>query len=94
MRHKRFPKHKGTHFRVRLIVKQMIERMVERHRFASAVGVFVKVERQSRNCLIHRRHLHGRTFRHRFPGCRPAEEAGVVAACRAVLRLVSGFEKA
>ena len=41
VRHERFPKHKGTHLRVWLIVEQVVERMVERHRLTAAVGVFI-----------------------------------------------------
>ena len=43
--HEGFPEHKGTHFRVRLIVKQVVERMVECHCLAAAVRVFVEVQR-------------------------------------------------
>ena len=39
--HEGFPEHEGTHFRVRLIVEQAVERMVERHCFAAAVRVFI-----------------------------------------------------
>ena len=100
VRHERFPEHKGTHFRVRLIVEQVIERMVKRHCLAAAVCVFVEVQRQPSDSLrqdtdagIHGGHLHGRPFCHCFAGGRAAHEKGVVAACRSVLGLVSGFEQ-
>ena len=41
VRHKGFPKHEGAHLRVRLIVEQAVERMVERHCLAAAIRVFV-----------------------------------------------------
>ena len=41
MCHECFTKHKRTHLRVRLIVEQAVERMVERHCLAAAVRVFV-----------------------------------------------------
>ena len=41
VRPKRFPEHERTHLRVRLIMEQAVERMVERHRLAAAVRVFV-----------------------------------------------------
>ena len=100
VRHERFPKHEGTHLRVRLIVKQVVERMVERHCLTAAVRVFVEVQQQSRHSLrqdtdagIHGGHLQGGAFCHRFAGGRTAEEKGVVAACRSVLWLVPGFEQ-
>lgn len=100
MRHEGFPEHERTHLRVRLIVEQAVERMVERHCLAAAVRVFIEVQRQTRDSLrqdadtgIHGSHLHGRALRYRFAGCRAAEEKGIVAARCAVLRLVSGFEK-
>ena len=49
MRHERFPEDKGTHLRVRLIVEQVVERMVERHCLAAAVCIFVEVQRQPRH---------------------------------------------
>ena len=98
--HERFPEHKRTHFRVRLIMEQPIQWMVESHGLATAVGVFIKVKRQSRYRLrqntdtgVHRRHLHGRPLGHCFAGGRAAHEKGIVAACRAILRLVPGFEQ-
>ena len=100
MRHERFPEHEGTHLRVRLIMEQAVERMVERHCLAAAVGVFIEVQRQSRDSLrqdadagIHGGHLHGRPFCHCFAGGRAAHEKGVIAARRSVLGLVSGFEQ-
>ena len=41
VRHEGFPEHERTHLRVRLIVEQAVERMVERHCLAAAVRVFV-----------------------------------------------------
>ena len=41
MRHERFPEYKGAHFRIRLIMEQAVERMVERHGLTAAVRVFV-----------------------------------------------------
>ncbi len=97
--HECFPEHERTHLRVRLIVKQVVERMVKCHCLAAAVRVFVEVQRQSRDSFrqdadagIHGCHLHGGAFRHCFAGCRAAEEKGVVAARCAVFRLVSRFE--
>lgn len=98
--HEGFPEYEGTHLRVRLIVEQVVERMVERHCLAAAVRVFVEVQRQSRDSLrqdtdagIHGSHLHGRPFCHCFAGGCSAKEKSIVAARRAVLRLVSGFEQ-
>ena len=98
--HECLTKHERTHLRVRLIVEQAVERMVERHCLAAAVRVFIEVQRQPRDSLrqdadtgIHGGHLHGGAFRHRFTGSSTAEEKGVVAARRAVLRLVPGFEQ-
>lgn len=100
VRHERFPEHEGTHIRVRLIVKQAVERMVKRHCLAAVVFVFIKVQRQTRDSLrqdadtgIHGGHLHCRALRHRFAGSRAAEEESIIAACCSVLRLVSGFEQ-
>jgi len=100
VRHERFPEYEGTHFRVRLIVEQAVERMVERHCLAAAVCVFIEVQRQSCDSFrqdtdagIHGSHLHGGAFCHRFAGGRSTEEKGVVAARCAVLRLVPGFEQ-
>ena len=91
MRHERFPEYEGAHFRVRLIVEQAVERMLERHCLAAAVRVFIKVQRQSCDSFrqdtdagIHGSHLHGGAFCHRFTGGRAAEEKGVVASRRAV----------
>lgn len=95
MCHECFPEHERTHLRVRLIVEQVVEWMVVCHCLAATIRVFIEVQRQSRHCLgqyadtgIHGGHLHGGAFRHRFAGCRAAHEKGVVAARRAVLRLV------
>ena len=100
MCHECLTKHERTHLRVRLIVEQAVERMVERHCLAAAVRVFIEVQRQPRHSLrqdadtgIHGGHLHSGAFRHRFAGGRAAHEKGVVAARRAVLRLVPGFEQ-
>ena len=41
MRHERFPKHEGTHLRIRPIVEQSVERMVKCHCLATAVRVFI-----------------------------------------------------
>lgn len=41
VRHKGLPKYERTHLRVRLIVEQAVERMVERHCLAAAVRVFI-----------------------------------------------------
>lgn len=43
MRHECLTKHKRTHLRVRLIVEQAVERMVEGHCLATAARVFVEV---------------------------------------------------
>ena len=95
VRHEGFSEHEGTHLRVWLIVEQAVERMVERHCFATAVRVFIKVQRQSCDSFrqdadagIHGGHLHGRAFRYRLAGCRAAEEESIIAACCSVLRLV------
>ena len=100
MCHECLPEHKGTHLRVRLVVEQAVEWMVKRHCLAAAVRVFIEVQRQSCHSLgqyadtgIHGGHLHGGAFCHRFAGGRAAKEKGVVAVCRSVLGLVSGFEQ-
>ena len=100
VRHEGFPEHERTHLRVRLIVEQAVERMVERHCLAAAVCVFIEVQRQSCDSFrqdadtgIHSGHLHCRALRHRFAGGRAAHEKGVVASHRAALRLVPGFEQ-
>lgn len=99
VRHKRFPEHEGTHLRVRLIVEQAVERMVERHCLAAAVRVFVEVQRQSCHSLgedadagVNRSHLHGTAFCYRFSGGAATHVKGVTRADCAVGGLVSGFE--
>ena len=100
MCHERFAEHERAHLRVWLIVEQAVERMVERHCFATAVRVFIKVQRQSCDSFrqdadagIHGGHLHGRAFRYRLAGCRAAHEKGVVAARCAILGFISRFEQ-
>ena len=95
VRHEGFPEHERTHLRVRLIVEQAVERMVERHCLAAVVRVFIEVQRQTRDSLrqdadtgIHGGHLHGGAFRHCFTGSSTAEEESIIAACCSVLRLV------
>ena len=47
MCHEGFPKHKGTHFRIRLVVEQMVQRMVEGFFFPTVLLVTVQVKRQT-----------------------------------------------
>ena len=99
MRHEGFPEHKRTHLRVRFIMKQQVQRMVDGFFLATALRISVEVKRKTshRFCEnahtgIHRRHLHGRAFRHGFAGSCPAKVETVAASCGAVLRLIAGFE--
>ena len=99
VRHEGFPEHERTHLRVRLIVEQAVERMVERHCLAAAVRVFVEVQRQSCHSLgedadagVNRSHLHGTAFCYRFSGGAATHVKGVTRADCAVGGLVSGFE--
>ena len=41
VRHEGFPEHERTHLRVRLIMEQAVERMIERHCLAAAVCIFI-----------------------------------------------------
>ncbi|EJX40219.1 hypothetical protein HMPREF1366_03083 [Enterococcus faecium ERV26] len=98
--HERFPKHEGTHLRVRLIVQKQIQRMVDGLFLAAILLIAVEVERQSRHSLrqdtdagIHRRHLHGGAFIHSLACRAAAKEKAVGAARGAVLGLIPGTEK-
>ena len=45
--HERLPEHEGTHLRVRLIVQQKIQRMVDGFLLAAVLLIAVKVQRQT-----------------------------------------------
>ena len=45
--HEGFPEHKGAHFRIRLIVEQMVQRMVEGFLFPTILLVSVQMKRQT-----------------------------------------------
>ena len=96
MTHERFPKREARHLGVRLVVQQPVERVLERLFFPAAVVIFVDVQRQARNGLrqnphtgVHRRHLHGGRFVHRFPARRTAKKEAVAAAVERVFRFVA-----
>ena len=67
--HHRFPKDKRGHFRIRLVVQDPPQRVVEILFLAAVLAVFVQKQRQTRDCLrknantgINRCHLHGSMF--------------------------------
>ena len=98
MAHERFPKREACHLGVWLVVKQSVERVLERFLFPAAVVVLVDVQRQPRNGFgqdphagIHRRHLHGGRFVHWLSARCSSEEETVPAAVKRVLRLVAGM---
>lgn len=98
--HEGFPKHKGTHFRIWLIVEQMVQRMVEGFLFPTILLVSVQMKRQTCHRLgqnadagIHSGHLHGTALRYSFAGGAVAQEKAVTAASGAVLGLVPGAEQ-
>lgn len=73
VRHQRFPKDEGRHLRVRLIMQQQIQRVINSFLFPAVLLVAIHMQRQSGDRLrqnthtgIHRRHLHGGAFRHGF----------------------------
>lgn len=45
--HESFPKHKGTHFRIRLIVEKMVQRVIEGFLFPTILLVSVQMKRQT-----------------------------------------------
>ena len=78
-------------------MQQAVERMVKCYRLAAAVRVLIEVQQQPRHrdtdAGINGSHLHSGALCYRFARCCAAEEKGVVAAHRAVLGLVPGFEQ-
>ena len=99
VRHEGFPEDEGAHLRVRLIVEQTIQRMVEGLLLAAIAGVSKYIQRKTGYCFgkntdagIDRRHLHGGALIHLFAGSRASHEKAVAAASGSVLGLVPGTE--
>lgn len=96
VRHQSFPECKRGYFRVRLIMKQYIQRMVDGFFFAAGIGVVIEVERKSGHSLcqdtqtgIHCGHLHGRAFGHRFAKGGATKKKTVGVTCSGIAGLVS-----
>ena len=71
MAHEGFPEDERGHLGIRLIMEQMVERMLHRLGLAAILLIAVHVQRQTRNGLrqdahtgVHRCHLHGGPFVH------------------------------
>ena len=99
MRHEGFPEGKGGHFRVRLIVEQVIQRMPQRLFLAARGIVLVEMQRQRGDGFrqnphtgVHRRHLHGAALVDSFARHGVAEQKGIAAAVQRVARLVPRSE--
>ncbi|MPN00397.1 hypothetical protein SDC9_147591 [bioreactor metagenome] len=99
MAHERFPKREASHFGVWLIMQQSVERVFERFLFPATVVISIDVQRQTRDGFrqnshagIHRRHLHGGRFVHRFPARCTAKKEAVATAIQGILGFVAGVE--
>ena len=99
MRHEGFPEGKGGHFRVRLVVEQVIQRMPQRLFLAARGVVLIEMQRQRGDGLgqnphtgVHRRHLHGAALVDSFARHSIAEQEGIAAAVQRVARLVPRSE--
>nr|DAO53593.1 MAG TPA: hypothetical protein [Caudoviricetes sp.] len=100
MGHEGLSEHERTHFRVRFIVEQSVQRLVEGFFLAATIGVSVEVQRKSRHSFcqdtdtgVHGSHLHGRPLGHGFAGSRSTHIKGVGTSGCAVFRLIPGFEQ-
>ena len=51
VRHERFPEDEGCHFRIRLIMEQEIQWMIQRFFLAAFLVVLVQMKRQTGDCL-------------------------------------------
>ena len=51
MRHHRFSEDERSHFRIRLIMKQEIQRMIQRLLFTSVAGISVQMQWKRCNCF-------------------------------------------
>lgn len=49
MCHQRFPENERCHFRIRLIMKNPVQRMVDRFFLSAVIGVFIQMKRQTRD---------------------------------------------
>ena len=91
MGHQRFPKHKGCHLRVWLVMEQKIKRMVKSLLFTAAFVVLINMDGQTCHRFgqypyagIDCRHLHGRAFIHTLSCRTVAHEKAVGTAGRSV----------
>ena len=94
MAHKRFPEHKRSHLRVRLVMQKIIQRMVI-HPLLPLPRIPVQMHRQGRHSLrqnphtgIDRRSLHGRPLIHDLPAAAPSKEKRISRPPVPVLRLI------
>ena len=90
--HKGFPEHEGTHFRVRFVMEQEIQRVADSLFLAAVLSVAVQIQRQASHGLrqdadagVHRRHLHGAPLSDGLAGGGAAEVEGVSAPGSVVL---------
>ena len=100
MRHEGFPEGKGRHFRVRLVMEQVVQRMPQRLFLAASGVVLIEMQRQRGDGLgqnphagVHRRHLHGAALIDGFARHGIAEQEGIAAAIQRVAGLVPRFEQ-
>ena len=100
MGHECFTEHERTHFRVRLIMEQSVQRMVEGFFLATAISVFIKVQRKPRHSFcqntdtgVNGSHLHSRPLCYGFACGSPAHVKCIGASGGSVFRLISGFEQ-
>lgn len=96
VRHQSLSEDKGCHFRIRLIVYQVIQRMLDCLFLAAGVGVLINMNRQSSNRLgenpdasVDGSHLHGTSFIHSFTGITSTKQEAVSTAIGTVGGLVS-----
>lgn len=99
MGHEGFPEDKGTHLRVRLIMQEPVQTVVNCFFLAAGFGIPIHIQRQACHRLgkntdagIDRRHLHRGAFIHLLAGCRATHEKAVVASGGSVLGLAPGTE--
>ena len=97
--HERFPEDEGTHLRIRLIMQNQVQRMVNSFFLAAVAVVSVNMKRepcdsfcQNTDAGVNRSHLHGTAFCYCFARGAAAHVKGVTGADCAVGGLVSGFE--
>ena len=94
MAHKRLPEHKRSHLRVRLVMQEIIQRMVI-HPLLPPPRIPVQMHRQGSNRLrqnphtgIDRRGLHGRPLIHDLPAAAPPKQKGISRTPVTVPRLI------